>query len=95
MFGMCEIRVVKAKRKIRSLPHRDYFCFLRDSKIKTVLHLITGGVEGDPYTQIPAKPGVLGVKMCGVILGHSLEVIQPIVSAVTNIGGTFWRNLQS
>lgn len=43
---MCEIRVVQAKRKIRSLPHGDYFCLLRDSKVKTVLRLITGGVCG-------------------------------------------------
>lgn len=43
---MCEVRVVEVKRKTRSLPHGDYFCFLRDSKAKTVLHLITGGVYG-------------------------------------------------
>lgn len=47
---MCEIRVVEAKREFRSLLHRDYFCFLRDSKVKTVLHLITGGCVGYLHT---------------------------------------------
>lgn len=95
MFGMCEIRVVQAKRKMRSLPHGDYFCLLRDSKVKTVLHLITGGGVWDTYTKIPAKTRVLGGKMCGVmnlILGHSPEVVQRTLESRASTGRTFWRN---
>lgn len=93
MFGMCEIRVVEAKRKIRSLPHGDYFCFLRDSKVKTVLHLITGGVCRIHTHRFLPETGVLGGRLCVVmnlILGHSPEVVQPAVSALMNTGRTFW-----